>query len=560
MPWLIAILAIVPFLPALHGPFLSWDDIDNLVLNPMWKGFTLENVKWMLTNSHAGPYAPLSWLSYGLDFVLWGPDPVMMRMTNLLIHASSAVLLHQIASELIDDDFSPVFCALIWAVHPLRVESVVWLTERRDVLSCFFYLSAVLAYIRASKPLLPLSFFCLAVLSKGSAITLPLSLIVLDAYRKKDIKLIRFLPYFAISLAFGLAGLLGQRNAGALHGFSPEIALHSAWWYAVKTIVPAGLSPYHRVPAGFGWSWPAALAVAAVLAAAWRARRRFPAVPAALAHYLIALSPMLGFVRFGHHLAAERYSYLPGLGLALLAGAAVGARRGLRPVAAAVLAASFVLTARAASWWRTDEALWGRAIALDAEAVLPRANLAGHLRRAGRLEEARIQERRVLELDPNAAQQLTNLGGDAVAAGRFDEAEALLSRAVALTPVLPEARRNLAAGRNNRGNALLAAGKPREALAWLEKARAADPDWAVPPFNLGNALTALGRHADAAAAFDEAVRLEPAFAAAWLNGGNARGRLGKLGEAAARYERALALDPENEAARRNLDQVRRAAR
>ncbi|UPT73283.1 MAG: hypothetical protein M0D55_15550 [Elusimicrobiota bacterium] len=178
-------------------------------------------------------------------------------------------------------------------------------------------------------------------LSKASVITLPLTLILLDRWILKRRTLLDKLPYLAISAAAGLAGLAGQLDTGMLRGAEVgagerlALSLYSTAWYALKTVWPSGLSPYHAVPRGFGLgfpqAWGAGLACAAAAAAAWAARRRAPAVPAALLQYALALAPMAGLVRFGHHLVAERYSYLPGMALAALAGAALlSARRAAR--------------------------------------------------------------------------------------------------------------------------------------------------------------------------------------------------------------------------------------
>ncbi|MBI2384427.1 MAG: hypothetical protein HYV14_00280, partial [Elusimicrobia bacterium] len=345
---LLALAAALPFLPALQGGFLEWDDAALLAENPHWRGFTPANVRWMLTTLFGGPYQPLSWLSYALDFTLWGADPAAMRAVNYALHAFSAVLFFLIVEDLIrkaspptsarDGAVAAAFASLFWAVHPLRAESVVWLTERRDVLSCFFYLLAVFFHLRdPEKPLRPLFAFCLAVLAKASAITLPLTLLLLDRWPLRRRAWAEKIPYLLIAAAAGVTGLAGQLDTGMLKGAEAgagerlALGAHSLWWYAAKTAWPSGLSPYHRVPAGFGPGspavWAASLAVLAAGGLAWAARKRSPAVPAALLQYALALAPMAGVVRFGHHLVAERYSYLPGLGLAALAGAGLWAAR-----------------------------------------------------------------------------------------------------------------------------------------------------------------------------------------------------------------------------------------
>jgi len=554
---LLALGTVAPFLPALTAPFLEWDDAANLIQNDFWRGFSRENIRWMLTTMHGGPYQPLAWLSFAVDFTLWGANPTAMRAVNYALHSSSSVLFFLIVESLFQKaapESSPrerlitaLFSALFWAVHPLRVESVVWITERRDVLSVFFYLLAVFLYLRTpERPLRPLFVFCLAVLSKASVITLPLTLLILDRWPLRRRAWADKVPYFLIAIAAGLAGLAGQESAGTLKnaGLGERLALgaHSLWWYAAKTAWPSGLSPYHAKPAEFA-AWGAGFAVLAVAGLAWSARRRAPAVSAALLHYAAALAPMAGFVRFGHHLVAERYSYLPGLGLAALAGAGLWAARrraALRlPAAAAavvVIAACAALTARGASYWSGDESLWRRAVATDPRSSYARVNLSSHLRRAGRDEDALEHERAAVALNPTLAEQFSNLGAHALGKKQYAEAEALLRSALAVAPGLATAHYHLAA-------ALSGQGRDAEALAALEQAARLDFSDAKILNNLGVALSRAGKHARAEAALRRAAELSPSWAAPRHNLGNALRALGRRREAAEAYESAARLDP-----------------
>lgn len=569
----LALAAALPFLPALTAGFLEWDDAVLLAENPHWRGFAFADVRWMLTTVFGGPYQPLSWLSYALDFTLWGADPAAMRATNYALHAASSALFFLIVEDLIrkaspstgsrDRAVAAAFAALFWAIHPLRVESVVWLTERRDVLSGFFYLLAVRLYLRdPEKPLPPLFAFCLAVLSKASAITLPLTLLLLDRWPLRRRAWAEKLPYLLIAMAAGVTGLAGQLGAGMLKGSEAgagqrlALGIHSLGWYAAKTAWPSGLSPYHRLPSDFGLGSPAVqaafLAVVVLGGIAWASRKRLPAVAAALLHYALALAPMAGVVRFGHHLVAERYSYLPGLGLAALAGAGLLAarrRRDLRVPATAAAAAALLacagMAARGSAYWSSTEALWRRAVEADPDGAYARANLAAHLRRAGRVEEALVQERAAVALDPGLAEPLNNLGADALGKKDYAEAERLLRAAVAAGPDLATAHYNLAA-------ALGGQGRRAEELAELVKAARLDfSDYKILN-NLGVALDAAGEHGRAEATLRRATELEPTWPVAFYNHGNALAALGRRREAADAYAAALRLDPAFALARRKL--------
>jgi len=490
----LALASILPFLPALNAPFLDWDDAINLANNPYWRGFSPVNVRWMLTTMFGGPYQPLSWLSYALDFTLWGANPAAMRATNLALHAGSSVLFFLIMDELIkkaapstaqrERTVAALFAALFWAVHPLRVESVVWLTERRDVLSGFFYVLAVFLYIRTpEKPIRPLAAFCLAVLSKASALTLPLTLLLLDRWPLGRRSYADKIPYFIIAVATGIAGLAGQRAVGTLKGTGAALGLHALWWHSAKTVWPSGLAPHHRVPDGFGLTSPAVWGGALTLAALiWITRRR-PAAATAASHYILALLPMAGFVRFGHHLVAERYSYLPALGLSALAGAVLWAarRRAAWRVPASALAVAALLgygamAARGASYWSSTGSLWRRTLEVDPGSTygqkglaLEYYNSAAALGEQGRHGEQLAALERAARLDFDDPVILNNLGVALGRAGRHARAEAALRRATELNPAWPDAFQNL-------GDALKAQGRPREAAAaYAEAARLKEP-------------------------------------------------------------------------------------
>ncbi|PIR19180.1 MAG: hypothetical protein COV48_03420, partial [Elusimicrobia bacterium CG11_big_fil_rev_8_21_14_0_20_64_6] len=528
-------------------------------------------IRWMLTTMFGGPYQPLSWLSYALDFTLWGANPAAMRATNYALHTASSVIFFLIVEDLIrkaapssssrDRAVAALFAALFWAVHPLRVESVVWLTERRDILSGFFYLLAIFFYLRdPEKPLRPLLAFCLAILSKASVITLPLTLILLDRWPLKRRSWSDKIPYVLISAAAGAAGLIGQQAAGTLKGaelgLGARLALgvHSLWWYAAKTIWPSGLSPYHRIPPGFGLEspavWGAALVVLALAGFAWAARKRAPAVPAGLLQYALVLAPMAGIAGFGHHLVAERYSYLPGLSLAALAGAGLwSARRraALRvpatAAAAVILLACAGMAARGSVYWRGTKSLWRRALAVDPGSTLPRVNLAAYYRRANLIDDALKEERAAVALDPTLSVQLNNLGADAVGRESWEEAEKFLRAAIKADPGLATAHYNLA-------SALSGLGRRGEALKRLEQA--ARLDFSDPKIlnNLGVALCAAGEFARAEAALRRASELAPAWPAPLHNLGNALTALGREREARKAYEAAASLNPLLRARRR----------
>lgn len=529
---LVGLLGALPFLPALSGGFLHYDDAPNLLMHDAWRGLSASHLRWMLGATVMGPWQPLTWLSWAVEHALWGLSPFAFHLTNLALHAAGAALLAVLLARLLAKAaperpetrraLAAAGGALLWAVHPLRVESVAWITERRDVLCALFYVASALFYVDGRRRSSWLAFVA-ACLSKGSAITLPLSFLVLDLYPLKRTPslalLTEKLPYFFASFVVGLVGVLAQGSDAHLSDASLPLrlalSLRSLSFYLEKTIWPAGLSPFYPVPRGFSLSHASVLASSACVAAlawsAWSVRKRWPAVPAALALYAVALLPMLGLVRFGEQLVADRYSHLAMLPLAGLAAAAL-----LRaPAAALPLALVLGSLSRAqAKLWRSDLELWSAA-ETRAPSRPALVNLAAALRDAGRPDEAA-------------------------------ERDAALMRAA------PE----LAAPRVNLSAYLLGKGKPADALAVLEPVGPRSPYAALACLNRGLALRGLRREADAEKQLAKAVELNPGLTAAWFQRGMALASLGRLKEALASFEEAAKRG--EPAAARNAAAVRAA--
>ena len=367
IPLFIALLTFAVFLPALRNGFVNWDDDKNFLTNYLYRGLGWEQLKWMFTTFHTGPYQPLSWITFGLDYIIWGMNPFGYHLTNVLLHSANAAVFYLLCLKLLSKGgssgdlkdkaslyLSAGFAALFFSIHPLRVESVAWATERRDVLSGLFYILTILLYLtprtsggeRASfsrRYALPLTVFLLALLSKAIVVTLPAALVILDIFYLKRLPpdprrwlareyqqiWLEKAPYFALSLFFGIIGYFGQADAGALISMrkaGPDKraaqALFSLGLYLWKTLIPLKLVPFYKFSGALS-DWQPLLGGAAALtitAAVVKALWRLPALLAVWAFYLITLSPVLGIVKFGEQAAADRYTYLPCLGFAVLAG------------------------------------------------------------------------------------------------------------------------------------------------------------------------------------------------------------------------------------------------
>lgn len=449
------------FLPAARFPFLDWDDGVNVVRNPHLT-LNAEGLRWMATGSRLGHWQPLTWLTLAADRALWGANPFGFHLTSVLIHALNAALFFLLARRLLRPapgpaaraDFAALFAALFWSLHPLRVESVAWVTERRDLLSAALVLGAVLAYVRAAEAgegkhgrrlrLWALALGAAAMASKVFAVVLPGVLLILDARLRGRPRWREKLPWAvpaAVTLGFNLAAQAESAAAVSLAGFGVKARLSQAAYglafYAAKTVCPTGLGPLYERSALLE-PLPFAASAVAVLAAAafvWSRRRRSPwLAQTALAYALLAL-PALGLFKSGRMTAADRYAYLPGLPLALLAGAGalrLSGKAAGRAAAAAVLLALCVLTTLQLPVWGSDAALWTRACRVSPLSYFARLKLAAALDAEGRLGDAALERETAVSLHAEVFRRAAALYE---ARGDHDAAEAARARADAGLPV-----------------------------------------------------------------------------------------------------------------------------
>ncbi len=530
-PSIVFALALLAFLPALRNGFVSWDDRIILIQNPYFRGLGWDNIKWAFSNFTTGKYQPLSWLTFGLDYCLWEMNPAGYHLTAALIHAANAVLLFLIARRLFGDDdaseFGALFCALFWALSPLRVESVAWATERGDPLACFFYLSTTLLYLRGS---LALSCLCygLGLMSKATGITWPGVLLVLDAYplRRLSVKawkpsLARMIPYAALALAFAIVGLEGQSTTRAMVGLGRfglldrlAQACYAPGFYLAKTLWPSRLSPLYVLsprlePAPF---FLGAAALAMVSWLLYRRRREWPAAAAAWIAYLAVLVPVAGLVKLGLAIAADRYSYLPSLPLAIFAGVAaknwLAPSRRLALPRLAVLAAWLImlaaLTVRQTAVWHDSITFWRNAVAVDPDGYVGHKNLGDALTAAGRDDEATqhlIQSRVLL------AKVRHEMGISYYESGNYEQALIRFAEALDAVPDVPETENDL-------GLCLFRLGRTSEAAFYFQKAVSARPDFVDARANWAGALASQGIFSQARIQFQKVLAADPGNAQA----------------------------------------------
>jgi len=601
-PALVGLATLLVFLPALGNQFVNWDDEVNLVSNPQFRGLGWDQLRWMFSNSLGGHYIPVTWLSFALDYVLWGMRPAGYHATSVVLHTANAILFYFVARRLLHaavraDGRSVILgaavAALLFSLHPLRVESVAWATERRDVLMGFFTLLCVLAYLRAVErggagalhrgwQWTAVGLFGLALLSKSVVVGLPVVLLLLDVYPLRRSRgrsesgpgtsgertLLRLAiektPFVALAAAVAAVTLTvgaGHRLMTSLEALGVlqrlAISAYALTFYLWKTVAPWPLSPlytlFHPVlPWSLTYVIPAAFVVLVTLAAIL-GYRRWPAGLIAWATYIVLLAPVVGVLHNGAQIAADRYTYLSCAPWAILGGAGVAwcrhaaLRRKLSPpmwtvvmgAAALVIVIFAGLTIRQVAVWRDSVSLWTHAASVEPASDIPIFYLGWALTDAGRFDEARAHFERALRRVPD----------------RLPDLKAQLDLHLGI--VEQRARRPVAAER------------------YFREALVQDPTHAVALIRLGTVLLEQGRETEAEAAWRRAVDAEARWNRyqLWELGqaieqvpmarASARGQLAltlgallqreaELGYAEDQYRLATALLPDNANAWNNL--------
>jgi tetratricopeptide (TPR) repeat protein len=524
----LAVLTVAAFFPVRHNGFILYDDPAYVTRNEhVVPGLTPEGAAWAFTGAASDNWHPLTWLSHMLDVSLFGMDPGAHHLVSVALHAAGAALLFLTLAAMTGSRWRCALAAALFAVHPLRVESVAWAAERKDVLSGLFFVLTLAAYLRYARRPGPGRYAavaaCLALglLAKQTLVTLPLVLLLLDWWplgrlaaggRPAAATGARLLaekaPLIALSAAAGAVTFAVQRASGAVKG-AEQIPLVPRLFNAVVSCVrylgdaawPLRLSPVHPHP-GPDLAVGAVLAslaalVAATLVARGLARTR-PWLAAGWAWYLVTLLPVIGIVQVGWQGRADRYTYLPltGVFLALSWEAARLARGGRARAALAAVSVALVATLAALTWrqtgfWRDSVTLFSRAVAVEPGNLMARELLGKAQRVAGDPAAAVDNLRAAKRINPRRPGVDADLGLALLGLGDFAGAAGAFERALQLDP-------ETAAAHNNLGYALLRAGQPRRALAQFEAALRIAPGYGRAHANAAAALELLGRGAEAA--------------------------------------------------------------
>lgn len=559
----VALVTLAVYLPALKCTFVNWDDWMYLSSNEHIRHLNVEFLRWVFTNPYASNYHPLTIISYAVDYSLWGLDPVGYHLENAIVHSVNTALVFSLTLKLLgsgprgrtgslDDRFASgtaLLTALFFGVHPIHVESVAWVSERKDVLFMFFSLLSALFYLKYAttarqgyrRPgcyLASFALFLLALLSKPMAITLPMVFLILDFYPLERLDagkgfktaLLEKIPFFFLSAASAYLTVWAQKEAiitDALPlGTRLLVAVQAYSFYLYKMLLPTGLAPYYPNMGATSEFSPQAyigyilvfIFLTAVCAATVKKRRFLLAV---WLYYVVTLLPVVGIIQVGGQAAADRYAYSPSLGPFMLAGAALSRlymtlavrRKALASVFAAAVfstaAVLCVLTVRQVGIWKDSETLWTWEIEVY-PIVFAYKNRANYYFQAGRFKDAIEDYSMSMGPDGGDSEEVRiKRGISYLKTNDFRLAAADFSAVIAADP------KNINAY-NNRGNAFKAMKDYPSAIKDYESALALDPDNAVIYYNIGAAYMEAGRSTEAVANIRKAAELGLTEAAEYL--------------------------------------------
>ena len=523
-----------------------------------------------------GHYWPLVYTTFWLEHKLWGFDPTGYHIVNVLLHLANTLLVWHLLQRLAVPGAWMV--AAVFAVHPLHVESVAWVIERKDVLSGLFYLAAVLTYMRFVEQPNPQRYWCSLVLyaagmlSKSIVVTLPVALLIWHWWKQGRVTatdLLRLVPFFAVGLVIAVGDLSFYQSMEPLSlGYSLTertlIAARALWFYADKLLWPTNLAvvyPLWDIRVADPLAWGYLLSAVALAVALWYFRSQLGrGLLAGALFFAITLSPVLGFVDYGYMqyaFVADRFQYLAGIGvIAVVIGAAthgVGRltsswQKGALGVATVALVALGMLTWRQASIYRDNETFYRHIIALNPQARDIHHNLGSVLYKQERYEEALDATRIAIEQRPDYAKTYANLGLILTELGRFEEAETHLRRAIALNPQVQNGHLNL-------GKALINQRRFEESIDTTRVVLERDPDSFQAHANLGAAFAALGRSDEAETHLRRAIALNPQAKRANFNLGVILSEQGRYEEALAPARAAAEQRPDSFQAHANLGSV-----
>jgi tetratricopeptide (TPR) repeat protein len=568
--------------------FVNYDDPLYVYANlHVQEGLTSDSITWAFTTTHAGNWHPLTWLSHMLDCQLYGLNPGWHHITNLFLHIANTLLLFVVFRRMTGSLWQSGFVAALFALHPLRVETVAWVSERKDVLSSFFWILTMWSYISYTKHpavnryILVAFFLTLGLMSKPMLVTLPFVLLLLDFHplnrfqlpasysstnsQKRSIAfrlVFEKIPLFVLVAMSSTVTFYAQRYTGAVVSLDVITlkarianALVSYLKYIVKTLYPSNLAVFYPYTGMLPW-WKIAgtcLILVSISFLAVRAVKQSPYFAVGWLWYLGTLVPVIGLVQVGGQSMADRYTYVPLIGIFFIIVWGVPelmARLRYRKVwlttsATFVLTVLMAMTWKQVGYWANSITLFEHTLRITSNNYIVHNNLGNAFYEQGRTAEAIEHYLQALRINPDHEKAHYNLGNALYKRGRTAEAIEHYLQALRINPDHVEAHYNL-------GNALYKRGRTAEAIEHYLQALRINPDFEKAHYNLGYALGKWGRTAEAIEHYLQALRINPNYVEAHNNLGNAFLHKGDVEGAIAHFREALRINPDYILAKNNL--------
>ncbi len=571
LPLVLALLATaVVFIPSLLNDFVTWDDDVNILKNPNLQVFDWHSIKGIFTETVIGNYNPLSILSLAIEKAIFGLNATVIHINNLLLHLICVFFVYKISIQLKLSPIAAGVVAILFGIHPMRVESVAWVTERKDVLFGAFYFSAILTYIKyilsnkQHKRFLwwTIGLFFLSLLSKIQAVALPLSFLAIDYYLKRDLNFKLILEkglFFLMSLGIGLLGIFMLSKEGSLeqatdYTFIERLLVggYSYVVYLVKFIFPYEMSPLYPYPSVIGASFymGAALLLPILAGLYYAFKKGHHVIVFGLTFFTFNIMFMLQVVGAGQGFLADRFTYVPYFGLFFLVGYYLqqiklnktSLYKGISMGLGVYLLVLGIMTWQQNKIWKNGETLWTHVLKYYKNIDTPYSNRAQYYRDQGLTNKALADYTEAIAVKPNKGSTYNSRGKTYFDLGGPKNDHALIQKAIADYTKGIELSPDLGELYSNRGAALGYLGKPQQALADLNKAIELEPDKQGGYSNRSLLYMQSGNYELAIKDHSAYLSLNPYDAEVWYERGLAKGRLGQHQAAITDYNQALSLD------------------